>query len=304
MMSAITMTYAEEAIGVARAAAAVGLPAVISFTVETDGRLPSGQTLGDAIAQVDDACRVAPAYYMVNCAHPTHFSNELEAGAPWLARVHGVRANASRLSHAELDEATELDRGDIDELGALYAVAGLDDRPAGGRRVLRHRPRARRHDRQRPRPPFLPLLHRLLRTWRSCHDHDTAHPPPALGGRPRRWPARPAHRRSRRPRRGVDVPAGGALLPLPHHRLRQPRGRPLAAARHPAHRGGHGRRRRHHPRRARHRPGRHRRVLGRQRDRPGAGHPAPRAGEEPRAHGDVRQGRPLLRRRGPHVHAG
>ena len=121
MMSAITMTYAEEAIGVARAAAAVGLPAVISFTVETDGRLPSGQTLGDAIAQVDDACRVAPAYYMVNCAHPTHFSSELEAGAPWLARVHGVRANASRLSHAELDEATELDRGDIDELGALYA---------------------------------------------------------------------------------------------------------------------------------------------------------------------------------------
>ncbi len=134
MMSAITMTYAEEAIGVARAAAAVGLPAVISFTVETDGRLPSGQTLGDAIAQVDDACRVAPAYYMVNCAHPTHFSNELETGAPWLARVHGVRANASRLSHAELDEATELDRGDIDELGALYASLGsmIDLRVVGG----------------------------------------------------------------------------------------------------------------------------------------------------------------------------
>ena len=122
MMSAITMTYAEEAIGVARAAAAVGLPAVISFTVETDGHLPSGQTLGDAIAQVDDACQVAPAYYMVNCAHPTHFSSELDVGAPWLARVHGVRANASRLSHAELDEATELDRGDIGELGALYAA--------------------------------------------------------------------------------------------------------------------------------------------------------------------------------------
>ena len=96
MMSAITMTYAEEAIGVARAAAAVGLPAVISFTVETDGRLPSGQPLGEAITQVDDACHVAPAYYMVNCAHPTHFSNELETDAPWLARVHGVRANASR----------------------------------------------------------------------------------------------------------------------------------------------------------------------------------------------------------------
>jgi S-methylmethionine-dependent homocysteine/selenocysteine methylase len=134
MMSAITMTYAEEAIGVARAAAAVGLPAVISFTVETDGRLPSGQTLGDAIAQVDDACRVAPAYYMVNCAHPTHFLDELAAGAPWLARVHGVRANASPLSHAELDEATELDRGDITELGALYASLGsmIDLRVVGG----------------------------------------------------------------------------------------------------------------------------------------------------------------------------
>lgn len=134
MVSAITMTYAEEAIGVARAAAAVSLPAVVSFTVETDGRLPSGQALGDAIAAVDDAARVAPAYYMVNCAHPTHFARELEAGAPWVARVQGVRANASRLSHAELDEATELDRGDVEELGALYASLGslLDLRVVGG----------------------------------------------------------------------------------------------------------------------------------------------------------------------------
>jgi S-methylmethionine-dependent homocysteine/selenocysteine methylase len=134
MMSAITMTYVEEAIGVARAAAAVGLPAVISFTVETDGHLPSGQQLGDAIVQVDGTCEVAPAYYMVNCAHPTHFANQLEPGAPWLARVHGVRANASRLSHAELDEAAELDRGDIAELGALYKSLAtmLDLRVVGG----------------------------------------------------------------------------------------------------------------------------------------------------------------------------
>jgi S-methylmethionine-dependent homocysteine/selenocysteine methylase len=102
--------------------------------VETDGRLPSGQTLGDAIAQVDDASRVAPAYYMVNCAHPTHFLSELELAAPWLARVKGVRANASRLTHAELDEATELDRGDLEELGGLYAsLASLIDlRVIGG----------------------------------------------------------------------------------------------------------------------------------------------------------------------------
>jgi S-methylmethionine-dependent homocysteine/selenocysteine methylase len=134
MISAITMTYVEEAIGVTRAAAAVGLPAVISFTVETDGRLPSGQALGDAIAQVDDSCRVAPAYYMVNCAHPSHFADQLEPGKPWLARVQGVRANASRLSHAELDDAEELDRGDIDELAALYVSLGsvLDLRVLGG----------------------------------------------------------------------------------------------------------------------------------------------------------------------------
>jgi S-methylmethionine-dependent homocysteine/selenocysteine methylase len=134
MVSAITMTYAEEAIGVARAAGAVGLPVVVSFTVETDGRLPSGQALGDAIAQVDDATRVPPAYYMVNCAHPTHVLSQLEAGSPWFGRVHGVRANASRLSHAELDAATELDRGDVAELGELYAALGslIDLRVVGG----------------------------------------------------------------------------------------------------------------------------------------------------------------------------
>lgn len=134
MISAITMTYAEEAVGVTRAANAVGLAAVVSFTVETDGRLPSGQTLGDAIAQVDDQSRVVPAYYMINCAHPTHFARQLDAGSPWVARVHGVRANASRLSHAELDEATELDRGDIGELAAMYAALGsrVDLRVVGG----------------------------------------------------------------------------------------------------------------------------------------------------------------------------
>jgi S-methylmethionine-dependent homocysteine/selenocysteine methylase len=121
MISAITMTYTAEAIGITRAATAVGLPVVVSFTVETDGRLPSGQSIGEAIAEVDDATHGAPAYFMLNCAHPTHFLSSLEGSAPWLARVQGVRANASRLSHAELDEATELDRGDIDELAGLYA---------------------------------------------------------------------------------------------------------------------------------------------------------------------------------------
>jgi S-methylmethionine-dependent homocysteine/selenocysteine methylase len=121
MVAAITMTYADEATGIARAAAEAGLPAAISFTVETDGGLPSGQPLGDAIEQVDSDTGGSPSYYMINCAHPTHFESVLEQGDGWTERVRGLRANASTLSHAELDEAEELDEGDPDDLGARYA---------------------------------------------------------------------------------------------------------------------------------------------------------------------------------------
>ena len=110
-----------EAIGITRAAQAAAVPVVISFTVETDGALPSGTALGDAIAEVDDATDAGPAYYMLNSAHPSHFENVLDAGAPWVQRIGGVRANASRMSHAELDEAEELDAGDPAEMGADYA---------------------------------------------------------------------------------------------------------------------------------------------------------------------------------------
>jgi S-methylmethionine-dependent homocysteine/selenocysteine methylase len=120
MISAITMTYVDEAIGITRAAQAAGLPAVISFTVETDGRLPSGQPLREAVEQVDAETAAAPAYFMVNCAHPTHFAGVLEPGDPWLERIGGIRANASTMSHAELDEAEQLDEGDPVELGAQY----------------------------------------------------------------------------------------------------------------------------------------------------------------------------------------
>jgi len=120
MMTGITMTYVDEAIGVTRAASSVGLPVVISFTVETNGALPSGEQLADAIARVDDATDGAPVYYMVNCAHPTHFAEQLTPGADWLARVKAIRANASRCSHAELDAATELDRGDVADLAGWY----------------------------------------------------------------------------------------------------------------------------------------------------------------------------------------
>lgn len=120
MITAITMTHAPEAIGVTRAAQAVGMPVVISFTVETDGRLPTGQPLPEAIEQVDAATQRGPAYYMINCAHPTHFEASLTAGQPWVSRIRGLRANASTKSHKELDEATELDAGNPVELGAQY----------------------------------------------------------------------------------------------------------------------------------------------------------------------------------------
>ena len=122
MVTAITMTYADEAIGVAQAARDAGLPAVISFTLETDGRLPNGQGLGEAIDEVDDATGGAPSYYMVNCAHPTHFEDVLATGERWRDRIRGLRANASMRSHDELDEMEELDDGDPDDLGARYAA--------------------------------------------------------------------------------------------------------------------------------------------------------------------------------------
>jgi S-methylmethionine-dependent homocysteine/selenocysteine methylase len=120
LISAFTMNYVEEAIGIADAAAALGISAVISFTTETDGKLPSGQTLGEAIQTVDAAATDAPAYYMINCAHPTHLRDALPEGAPWLKRIRGLRANASCRSHAELDESPDLDAGNPGELGEQY----------------------------------------------------------------------------------------------------------------------------------------------------------------------------------------
>lgn len=119
MVSAITMTNVNEAIGLTRAAVAANMPVAISFTVETDGKLPTGQSLADAIEAVDAATAHAPAYYMINCAHPTHFDSVITKGA-WRDRIGGVRANASVKSHAELNESTELDAGNPRELGAQY----------------------------------------------------------------------------------------------------------------------------------------------------------------------------------------
>lgn len=120
LVSAITMTTVGEAVGIARAAQACGLPHVISFTVETNGRLVGGATLREAIERTDEATGASPVWYMVNCAHPTHFAGALAQGEDWTRRLGGIRANASTLSHAELDEAAELDEGDPIDLGRQY----------------------------------------------------------------------------------------------------------------------------------------------------------------------------------------
>ena len=128
LLTALTMTNVAEAIGFVRAARERSMHAVVSFTVETDGRLPSGMSLAEAIEIVDAATDAAAAYFMINCAHPDHFTPVLTGSAASLGRIGGIRANASRQSHAELDDSTELDDGDPAEFGtqlaALHAANG------------------------------------------------------------------------------------------------------------------------------------------------------------------------------------
>jgi homocysteine S-methyltransferase len=123
--TALTLTYPEEGIGIARAARAAGIPVVVGFTVETDGRLPSGHSIEEAIVSVDEATDGAPEFFVINCAHPTHFADALPEGES-RTRIRGLRANASRLSHAELDEAEELDSGDPADLAERYVALRSD----------------------------------------------------------------------------------------------------------------------------------------------------------------------------------
>ena len=120
MLTVLTLNYVDEAIGIAQAAKSHNMPAVISFTVETDGRLPTGQSLKDAIEQVEEKTDQSPIYYKINCAHPTHFENVVSTGEPWIKRIRSLRANASSCSHAELDEAEVLDEGNPEELAMQY----------------------------------------------------------------------------------------------------------------------------------------------------------------------------------------
>lgn len=120
MVTAITMTNTSESIGIARAALQAGMPVALSFTLEIDGKLPTGQTLAEAIGLVDAATSNGPSYYMINCAHPTHFQDVMGPDQAWTRRIRGLRANASRRSHQELNDAPDLDAGDPLELGGQY----------------------------------------------------------------------------------------------------------------------------------------------------------------------------------------
>jgi homocysteine S-methyltransferase len=120
MVAAYTLGTVEEAVGIARAAEAHEMPCAISFTVETDGRLVTGKSLREAIETVDRETGSYPLYYLINCAHPTHFESALATGEPWVKRILGVKANASTKSHAELDESETLDAGDPIDLGRRY----------------------------------------------------------------------------------------------------------------------------------------------------------------------------------------
>ncbi|MCP5036683.1 MAG: homocysteine S-methyltransferase [Rhodobacteraceae bacterium] len=121
LLTASTLTSANEAAAIARAASHHELPVAISFTVETDGCLPDGMPLSQAILEVDAASNGEPAYYLVNCAHPEHLAPAFDNGA-WMKRLRGVVANASRASHAELDNAEKLDDGNPAELGQEMAA--------------------------------------------------------------------------------------------------------------------------------------------------------------------------------------
>ena len=116
-VTAMTFSSVDEAIGVARAAKSVGIPVVISFLLARGGRLKGGETLEEAITRVDSATDDAPAYYMINCTHPTEFEPALTTGK-WISRLGGFMPNAVAMETLDLCKLGHLEDGDPVELGA------------------------------------------------------------------------------------------------------------------------------------------------------------------------------------------
>ena len=128
-IAAVTMTSVAEAIGIVLACRKSEIPCVVSFTLEVDGQLPSGESLSNAIAAVDSACQSYPMHFMINCAHPNHFFHLWKQPCEEYQRIRGIRCNASKKSHQELDECEELDSGDIEDLSRLYTEFGQNGMP-------------------------------------------------------------------------------------------------------------------------------------------------------------------------------
>ncbi len=123
LVTGYTFNRTGEAAGCILASQDIGLPIIMSLVVETDGCLADGTPLIDAIDQIEAQTDGSALFYMVNCAHPTHFADVIKAHP----RLKGVVANASSCSHAELDEAEELDDGDPVQLGQEIAAAMRDN---------------------------------------------------------------------------------------------------------------------------------------------------------------------------------
>lgn len=119
-VTAMTFSGVEEAIGFCRAAKAAGVPVVVSFFVVRGGRLKGGESLEEAITRVDAATGNAPAYFMINCTHPTEFEPSLTEGA-WTNRLGGFMPNAVAAETLDLCKLGHLEDGDPEELGDQMA---------------------------------------------------------------------------------------------------------------------------------------------------------------------------------------
>jgi homocysteine S-methyltransferase len=119
-ITAMTFSSVEEAIGLARAAKAAEMPVVVSFIVGRGGRLLGGETIEEAFTRVDAATGSAPAYYMINCTHPTEFVPGLTDGV-WTKRLGGFLPNAVAMETLDLCKLGHLEDGDPAELGGQMA---------------------------------------------------------------------------------------------------------------------------------------------------------------------------------------
>ena len=120
VVTAATFSSIEEATGLARAAKSADMPVVISFFVARGGKLKGGETLEEAISAVDAATESAPAYYMINCTHPSEFTPGLTDG-DWTRRLGGFMPNAVAMETLDLCKLGHLEDGDPEELGGQMA---------------------------------------------------------------------------------------------------------------------------------------------------------------------------------------